>query len=168
MICPSITDWISAVSAVFSTLISACVLWVAWYQIKQVKLQLKNLAEGQKNSTLMTVLELESEMNKRKENLDSCNFDLRQYGIDINSSEKELNEDTLELFKDKIKVALENYLNALDRLSYCVIHNYLSDRDWKTEYRDILFDAVDNYTECFGVSSRFWNTKRLYEKWKSE
>ncbi|AWK05588.1 hypothetical protein HYN56_15630 [Flavobacterium crocinum] len=168
MIYPSITDWISAISAMFSAFISGGVLWVAWYQIKQVKLQLKNLAEGQKNSTLMTVLELESEMNRRKENLDRCNFDLRQYGIDINSSEKQLSEDTLELFQDKIKVARENYLNALDRLSYCIIHNYLSDRDWKTEYRDILFDAVDNYSECFGVSSRFWNTKKLYEKWKNE
>lgn len=168
MICPSITDWISAIAAAFSAFLSLCVLFVAWYQIKQVKIQLKSLAESQKNSTLMTVLELESEMNKRKEYFDQCNFELRQYGIDVNLKEKKLNSDTVELLNDKIKVSRENYLNSLDRLSYCIIHKYLSDRDWKTEYRDVLFDAVDNFSECFGISSRFWNIKKLYEKWKNE
>lgn len=166
--CPLITDWISAISSAISAFISILVLCVAWFQIKQVKVQLKSLAESQKNSTLMTVLELESEMNKRKENLDHCNFELRQYGIDVNSNNRELNNDSIDLFQDRIKVARENYLNSLDRLSYCIIHNYLSDRDWKTEYRDVLFDAVDNFSDCYGVSSRFWNTKKLYEKWKNE
>lgn len=165
---PLITDWISALATVFSAIISLFILLIAYYQIKQVKVQLKSLADSQKNSTLMTVLELESEMNRRKENLDGCNFDLRQYAIDIASLDKILNKDSLELFEDRIKVSKENYLNALDRLSYCIIHNYLSDRDWKTEYRDVLFGAVDNYSDCFGVSSRFWNIKKLYEKWKNE
>ncbi|GEP52782.1 hypothetical protein FNO01nite_34540 [Flavobacterium noncentrifugens] len=166
--CPLVTDWISAISSAVSAFISILVLCVAWFQIKQVKVQLKSLAESQKNSTLMTVLELESEMNKRKENLDHYNFELRQYGIDVNSNNRELNNDSIDLFQDRIKVARENYLNSLDRLSYCIIHNYLSDRDWKTEYRDVLFDAVDNFSDCYGVSSRFWNTKKLYEKWKNE
>ncbi|MCD0475064.1 hypothetical protein LPB87_11735 [Flavobacterium sp. EDS] len=166
--CPSITDWISAFSSVLSVIISLGVLLVAWYQIKQVKIQLQSLAESQKNSTLMTVLELESELNKRKEYFDQCNFELRAYDIQINSSEVELNEDVLGLFADKIKIARENYLNALDRFSYCIIHKYILDRDWRTEYRDVIFEAVDNYSECFGVSSRFRNTKQLYEKWKSE
>lgn len=166
--CPSITDWISAISSVLSVLISFGFLFVAWYQIKQVKIQLQSLAESQKNSTLMTVLELESELNKRKEYFDQCNFELRAYDIEINSSKNELNQDVLELLSDKIKIARENYLNALDRLSYCIIHKYILDRDWKTEYRDVIFDAIDNYSECFGVSSRFRNTKQLYKKWKSE
>lgn len=166
--CPSITDWISAISAAFSTIISIFILWIAWFQIKQVKIQLKSLAESQKNSTLMTVLELESEMNKRKEYFDLCNYELRQYSIDLNLSNEEPNRDLLDLIQDKIKVSRENYLNSLDRLSYCIIHKYLSDRDWKTEYRDVIFQAVDNYPECFGVSSRFWNTKKIYEKWKNE
>ncbi|MEN9909357.1 MAG: hypothetical protein RLZZ540_2506 [Bacteroidota bacterium] len=165
---PVITDWISAVSSAISAIISIFVLWIAWFQIKQVKVQLKSLAESQKNSTLMTVLELESEMNKRKEYFDQCSFELRHYGIEVDTCNKELNADFLELLGDKIKVARENYLNALDRLSYCIIHKYLSDRDWKTEYRDVIFGAVDSYSECFGVSSRFWNTKKLYEKWKNE
>lgn len=162
------TDWISAISSTLTTIISGGVLWVAYYQIKQVKKQLKGLSDNQKNSTLMTVLELESELNKRKENFDKVNFELREYNLEIDESKKTLNKDLLEIFKDKIDVAKENYLNSLDRLSYCILHEYLSDRDWRTEYRDTIFEAVDNYKDCFGVSSRYRNTIKIYDKWKSE
>ena len=164
----STTDWISAISSSLTMLISGGVLWVAYYQIKQVKKQLKGLAENQKNSTLMTVLELESELNKRKENFDKANFELREYNLEIENSKKKLSKELLEIYRDKIEVSKENYLNSLDRLSYCILHDYLSDRDWRTEYRDTIFDAVDSYKENFGVSSRYRNTIKIYDKWKSE
>lgn len=164
----STTDWISAISSTLTMLISGGVLWVAYYQIKQVKKQLKGLSENQKNSTLMTVLELESELNKRKENFDKANFELREYNLEIENSKKKLSKELLEIYRDKIDVSKENYLNSLDRLSYCILHDYLSDRDWRTEYRDTIFDAVDSYKENFGVSSRYRNTIKIYDKWKNE
>ncbi|MGV8815904.1 MAG: hypothetical protein ACOH2D_17525 [Gelidibacter sp.] len=162
------TDWISAISSALTAIISAGVLYVAYFQIKQVKIQLKGLSENQKNSTLMTVLELESELNKRKENFDKANFELREYNLEIKKDKKKLDGELLEIYSDKINVAKENYLNSLDRLSYCILHNYLSDRDWRIEYRDIIFEAIDNYQESFGVSSRYRNTIKIYKKWKSE
>lgn len=162
------TECISAISNVLTTLISGGVLWVAYYQIKHVKEQLQRLAENQKNSILMTVLELESELNKRKENFDKVNFELREYNCQVEQSGEKVSEALLEIYNDKIGLAKENYLNALDRLSYCIIHNYLSDRDWRTEYRDTIFDVVDAYKENFGLSSRFRNTIKLHNKWKEE
>ncbi|MBW4971617.1 hypothetical protein KZY98_14220 [Croceibacter atlanticus] len=162
------TDWISAISSALTTIISGGVLWVAYYQIKQVKVQLKGLAENQKNSTLMAVLELESELNKRKESFDKANFELREYNLALESTKKKLNKDLLEIYSDKIEVSKENYLNSLDRLSYCILHDYLSDRDWRTEYRDTIFEAVDNYKEKYDISSRYRNTIDIYNKWKSE
>ena len=162
------TNWISAISSALTTIISGGVLWVAYYQIKQVKIQLKGLAENQKNSTLMTVLELESELNKRKESFDKANFELREYNLELENSKKKLNKDLLEIYVDKIEVSKENYLNSLDRLSYCILHDYLSDRDWRTEYRDTIFEAVDSYKEKYDISSRYRNTIDIYNKWKSK
>ena len=116
----------------------------------------------------MTVLELESELNKRKESFDKANFEIREYDLQIENSEKKLNEDLLKIYHDKIEVSKENYLNSLDRLSYCILHDYLSDRDWRTEYRDTIFDVVDTYDEKFGVSTRYRNTIKIYDKWKNE
>ena len=162
------TDWISAISSALTTIISGGVLWVAYYQIKQIKVQLKGLAKNQKNSTLMAVLELESELNKRKESFDKANFELREYNLALENSKKKLNKDLLEIYSDKIEVSKENYLNSLDRLSYCILHDYLSDRDWRTEYRDTIFEVVDNYKEKYDISSRYRNTIDIYNKWKSE
>lgn len=162
------TDWISAISSVLTTIISGGALCVAYYQIKQVKIQLKGLSKNQKNNTLMAVLELESELNKRKESFDKANFELREYNHEIENFNKKLSADLLGIYNDKINVSKENYLNSLDRLSYCILNDYLSDRDWRTEYRDTIFESVYNYRDNFGVSSRYRNTIKIYDKWKNE
>lgn len=161
------TDWILAVSGVFSVLISLGILLVAYFQIQQVKIQLKKLSENQKNNNLMTVLELESEMNKRKENFDKANFEFREKNIEFEKSDLKWSRDLINIYNEKIEVAKENYLNSLDRLSYCILHNYLSDKDWRTEYRDTIFDAVDKNENSFGLSSRYRNIIKIYDKWKA-
>ena len=119
------TEEINAGSAALNVLITAGILLVAYVQLRKVKEQLKNLSENQRNSALMTVLEMESEMFKRKEALDKVSFQIRELGI----SNTEINSEMVDLFKDKHDVAIENYLNSLDRFCYCIIQKYLSDRD---------------------------------------
>ncbi len=165
---PNITDWLTVGISFLSFLIAFIALCFAYKQIRQVNSQLLNLNDTFRNSTLMTVLELENELIRRKVTWDSTSFELRQYSIDIDMKKLKLNEDVVELINDKEKTALENYLNALDRFCYCIIHNYISDRDWKTEYRDVVFEIVDNRPEKFGVNSRFRNTVKIYKKWKEE
>jgi len=94
------TDWIVAVSDIFSVLISLGILLVAYYQIKQVKIQLRKLSENQKNNNLMTVLELESEMNKRKENFDKANFEFREKNVEFQKSNLEWSRDLIEIYNE--------------------------------------------------------------------
>ncbi len=162
----TVTDWISAVCAICSILIAFFAVVIAIKQLKQVNLQLKNLNDSFRNSTLMTVLELENELIRRKVSWDTESFGLRAYGIEVNSQTTEVNQEHLELLIDKENVALENYLNSLDRLAYCIIHEYIADRDWRTEYRDVLFQVVDKKKEQFGVNSSFRNIIKLYNRWK--
>lgn len=159
-------DKVIAISTVINTIVGLGILIVAYVQLKKVKEQLQNLSDNQRNSTLMTVLEMESEMFKRKEALDKISFEIREIGI--SSTNRKISPELLELLTDKNNIAIENYLNSLDRFCYCIIHKYISDRDWRTEYRDVIFDAVENYEDKFGPSSRFRNTKNLFDKWKSE
>lgn len=165
---PNITDWLTVGISFLSFLIASIALCFAYKQIRQVNLQLLNINDTFRNSTLMTVLELENELIRRKVAWDSTSFELRQYSIEIEIKKVKFNGDLLELIDDKEKIALENYLNALDRFCYCIIHNYISDRDWKTEYRDVVFEIVDNKPEKFGVNSRFKNTIKIYKKWKDK
>lgn len=165
---PNITDWLNVGISILSLLIASIALCFAYKQIRQVNSQLVNLNDTFRNSTLMTVLELENELIRRKVTWDSASFELRQYSIDINTKKEKLNKETLELIRDKDETSFENYLNALDRFCYCIIHNYISDRDWKIEYREVVFEVVKNRPEKFGVESRFRNTIKIYNKWIEE
>lgn len=153
------TDWIVAICSIISIFIGMATLY-------QLFIQLKNLNTTLRNSTLATLIDLENEIIRRKENLDSVGFEIRQY--EINLKEKTPNSEIVHLFVDKDKSALENYLNSLDRLSYCILNNYFSERDWRSEYRDVIFDIVDKKQEEFGVSSRYRNIKKLYNRWKDK
>src|SRR5690606_25811554 len=140
----NIPDWITAICSIFSLLISGGALLFAYSQIKQMNHQLKNMNDTFRNSTLMTVLELENELIRRKVSWDDASFQLREYNINLTRLKEKPNKEYVELLQDKFNTSLENYLNSLDRFCYCVLHNYISDRDWKTEYRDVVFDIVDN------------------------
>lgn len=164
----NIPDWITAICSIFSLLISGGALLFAYSQIKQMNHQLKNMNDTFRNSTLMTVLELENELIRRKVSWDDASFQLREYNINLTRLKEKPNKEYVELLQDKFNTSLENYLNSLDRFCYCVLHNYISDRDWKTEYRDVVFDIVDNNPENFNVNSRFRNTIKIYQKWKDE
>jgi len=163
----STVDWINAICSIISLLIAIGALYFAFSQIKQMSSQLKNMNDTFRNSTLMTVLELENELIRRKVSWDDASFELREYHIGLEKKEKP-NKNVVELLQDKYGTSFENYLNALDRFCYCVLHNYISDRDWKTEYRDVVFDIVRNNPEEFKVNTRFRNTIKIYEKWKDE
>ncbi len=163
----STLDWINATCSIISLLVAIGALYFAFSQIKQMNSQLKNMNNTFKNSTLMTVLELENELIRRKVNWDDANFQIREYQISLEKKEKP-NKEIIELLQDKLGTSFENYLNALDRFCYCVLHNYISDRDWKTEYREVVFDIVNNNPEEFNVNTRFRNTIKTFQKWKDE
>ena len=64
--------------------------------------------------------------------------------------------------------AKQNYFNALDRLSYCMLKDYFSDRDWRAEYRNVLKNAIDTHPDDFNEASPFRNMKKLNNKWQSD
>lgn len=152
-----VTDWIVAICAIITVVIGSFTLY-------QLYVQLKNLNASLRNSTLSTLIDLENEINRRKESLDEkCNI-TRKYYNDL--GEKTPDEEELKLLINRENSALENYLNSLDRLSYCILNNYFLDKDWRTEYRDVMFEIVDKKHEQFGTHSRYRNIKKLYSKWK--
>ncbi|MEX6627641.1 hypothetical protein [Tenacibaculum salmonis] len=155
---------INTVCSVVSIFIASGALYFAFNQVRQVNNQLVNMNKTFTNSTLMTVLELENELIKRKISWDDTCFKLREYSINLNKEEP--NKDVLELLIDKKKISFENYLNALDRFCYCILHNYISEKDWRTEYRDVIFDIVRNNPEEFNAGNRFRNTIKIHDKWK--
>lgn len=152
-----ITDWIVAVCAVVTVVIGVLTLY-------QLYIQLKNLNNSLRNSTLSTLIDLENEIIRRKEILDVVNNEITKYNNEL--GENMPNEHTLALLMTREKSALENYLNSIDRLSYCILNEYFLDKDWRGEYRDVIFDIIDKKQEQFGPNTKYRNIKKLYNNWK--
>src|SRR5438093_888738 len=105
----------ATVAASFFAVVGVIVAWV----------QLNGIKKGLGFSSLMAVLEIETQMNERKVRLDDCSAEVKRGQADGLLAEK------LKISARNFDSALENYLNAVDRLCYCILKGYLEDRDWR-------------------------------------
>ena len=137
-------------------------LKIAKKQLIQIGKEIKIAVENKRTDSLRIVLEIETQMNSRKLEFDKASKEVRE--AQLNSA----SEDKMDILKDYFEAVKENYFNSLDRLCFCMLKNYLSDKDWKTEYRNLIHDTIASYEEDFSTASPYRNIKAINEKWQSE
>lgn len=153
---PLVTDWIQAITAIVTGVFGLAGAIFAIVQVYQIKNQLSS-------ATLTNVLTLEAEMNSRKAKLDDINNEIEKANL-----EGKLDKNAKEVFKRYQNSAIENWLNSVDILCFCIKSNYLKEKDWKMEYRDYIIDIVRTYEDKFGESSLYTNIKDINQKWLRE
>jgi hypothetical protein len=146
---------IQALSSIITTLLGIIALIFAVRQISQITAQLKI-------SALTNVLSLEAEMNQRKEKLDSINHE-----IGILHIEGKLSEKIKEIYENKQDAIIENWLNSVDRLCFCILRNYFPEKDWKVEYRDFVKEIIQSFEYKFRADTKYPNILELNKKWSS-
>ncbi len=109
----------------------------------------------------MAVLEIETQMNERKVHFDECSAKIRQGQLD------KIQIETMNILVALYESAKENYFNSLDRLSFCILKEYLKDKDWRTEYRNAIHQVIVQFPDDFNAASPFRNIKKLDDKWQS-
>lgn len=146
-------------SVVISALGFGGVIWGVFV----AKGQLKKMAEAGLLSAVDTQLNLESRITENKLRLDEVAISVTEL---MKSNPKQQDVTVAQL---KLNSAVENYLNALDRLSANILRGYIQEKEYKIDYRDVINSAVENYSEHFkGVQRKFRNVLDIYDKWKQE
>ncbi|MEZ6056240.1 MAG: hypothetical protein R3C01_06005 [Planctomycetaceae bacterium] len=153
---PTAVDWLTAVATAIGAIATVAGVIIAF-------IQLRNLNSTLSMSVLSAVLQLEAEMNARKEKVDSVASAIRREGI-----AKSPNERLVEILKDELDGYLENWLNAADRLAYCIKKGYLPERDWRVEYREYFLGLVRDHEQYFGASTIYTNILDLNNRWRRE
>jgi len=153
---------ISAVSAVAAA-ISA---FVAYTSLKKTEVIIENNLDARKVSEdismVMMVLEIEGQMNERKSAWDKSSRSIRE--ADLNDTPSEM----MDIIIDYHATTKENYFNSLDRLCFCILKQFLKEKDWKVEYRNLLHNTIQDNESDFGVSTPYKNVVDLNYKWQRE
>ncbi len=74
----------------------------------------------------------------------------------------------LKIMSTYLESALENYLNAMDRLCFCIQKKYLEEKDWRAEYRNVLHNTIGTYKQQFLEGSPFQNIIAVNRLWQSQ
>ncbi|MCL2845714.1 MAG: hypothetical protein FWE23_09765 [Chitinivibrionia bacterium] len=133
-------------------------VFIAIYQLSQANKQLKS-------TTLTNVLSLEAEMNNRKERLDSLNHDVE---IERLNADRELSPEYWNIYEKRINAAVDSWLDAVNRLCFCIKKGYLTEKEWKAEYRNLITGVVEDFEDKFGEASEYTNIIDLNRKLRRE
>ena len=156
----SLESWAN-LATVFGGIAAIATVIIAWYQ-------LSNLNKSLTASNLMTIFEIEFELNRRKERLSEIRKTNEEH-LNKFKNIKPTNEekDIIKLLDSHRKEAYENYLNVFDRLCFFVLKKRLDENDFKLEYRDMLFKTIQEDQErTFDTGTPFRNMVKLFNKWK--
>jgi len=149
-------EWVTAISACFAVL-------VAFIGILIANKQLGGIRQAIRTDSLMAILSIESELSAKKEKCDELAIKLSRT-VSLDQSP----ESEIKLLKTRLDLALENWINTLERLCFCILKNYVPEKDWRLEYREYIAEAIRSQSEFFAAGTRYNNLLQLHEKWSRE
>jgi hypothetical protein len=170
LLATAFTDDVAAFSAAAAAAAAFAAIFVAWWQLSGLRDEIGLARAELKMSGLMAVLEIESQMSSRKVALDHLSREIQELDRALTTApadQKPNAQEKINLVKPFFESAVENYLNSVDRLCYCILKEYLADRDWKTEYRNNIHEIIKTYQSSFATGSAFRNTIALDAKWQA-
>lgn len=166
-----VPTWLAGIAAVAA-------VWVAYRQLSGLSdtvqansetlrinaevLQINN--ETLRMHGLMAILQIESELNTRKSDMNEVGTRLVMQCSRVASKQNKL---LIEALTRQFKACQENYLNAVDRLAFCILKNYVPEKDWRAEYRDHLAKDIKTHAEFFTTGSDYRNILTLNDLWQS-
>jgi len=158
----TLLEW-SYIGNIITGIVAFAAIIIAWFQ-------LSNLNKTLTSNNLMTIFEIEFELNRRKERLSEIrNNNLEIFQKFTNKTPSQTEKEYLKQIDGYRKEAYENYLNVFDRLCYFVLKKKLEEDDFRLEYRDMLFQTIEDDKEgTFNTGTKARNMKKLYDRWKEK
>lgn len=163
-------EWTSAIADIVTSAATVALLFVALNQLSKLNDSLKTASdslisskESNRLTNLIAILDHEAEITKRKSKLSGVAFEIQEYNL-----RNPQPDDMTQILFSKHNTAIEDYLNAIDRLAYCILNDYFQEKEWKREYRGLILSIVKDYEDWLGPSSAYVNLIDLHAQWIRE
>ena len=145
--------WVGSIAGCVVAVTAVVALLLAWRQ-------LTNLGSTLRIGRLNTILDIETQMNSRKERVDEQVEKIQRSG-GLTDEQKKVEQDALD-------ARLENWFNAVDRLAFCILKDFVPEKDWRVEYRDYINNIVVKHGKFFPAGTHYRNILDLNNKWQRE
>ncbi|MDC8779202.1 hypothetical protein PRZ60_27495 [Escherichia coli] len=132
----------SLIVYVISAVIALIMLGVAISQLSKLRIQVQEAVKSNIISELGTFLEVENQIKNSRRELTKASLNV----LTLKDKGRQDELDSASLYLDE---CIENYLNGLDRLCFCIIKEYFDNDDMKIEYRHVINDAVEKIQRIF-------------------
>ncbi|MER5080443.1 hypothetical protein [Providencia stuartii] len=120
--------------------------------------QVKEAVDANKINRLIALLDVEKVINENR-------MELSKVSNYINLNVKNMNSDELDSMNLHQAQCIENYLNSVDRLCFCLLNAYFDDDELRKEFREMITDTYKDYNQEIIKGVHFRNIVRLYNKW---
>ena len=141
-----------------SALIALVMLGIGLFQMRGLVQQVKQAVEANKISRLNALLGMEDSIVQRRRELGEAGIAL----VELKKTADEAEWKPAELRFDEAK---QMYLNALDRLCFCLLNKVLDEEELRPEYREVVRVAVKDFEPEFGAGTDYRNIKKVHERW---
>lgn len=144
--------WVSAIADCITALAALMAVVIAGRELRKLTRQIKIAG-------LSALLQLEADINGRKHAVDDAAARLGQ-------AQADKKEDAITaVLEGELKGRIENYINALDRLAWCIRNKYLPEKQFREEYEGYLRGVVRDYNSCFLENTPYNNILYVVDRW---
>jgi hypothetical protein len=152
------------VAAIVSSIIALVAAIIAIRTLQQLVTQVKAGVQSNEINQLNALLLLEQDMSRRKDRIGEIQTELTT----LQKSAAYTSDNTiLEPAIRQYKESVENYLNSLDRLCFCILWNKFSENELRSEYRDVVRTTLLDFKDHFHAGTDFKNIVKIHRKWAS-
>jgi len=133
-------------------------IWTLRELVKQVRAAVDLNSIGQLNALLV----LEQDMSRRRDRLGEMLSQLHNVkNSDAYGRDKSILDPVIAQFNE----SQENYLNSLDRLCFCILKGKFSEDELRSDYRDVVRRAIEDFPNSFQAATPFRNILKIHNRW---
>lgn len=177
-----VTVWIYSISGVVALLMLGVAVWQLFAikdQLKQgatqlsnastqiglattanenLAIQVKEAVDANKINRLIALLDVEKTININR-------VEVSKTSHYINLESSGMDENQLDSWNLQLEQCIENYLNSVDRLCFCLLNSYFDDDELRKEFRMMINETYESYNTQINKGTHFRNIKKIYNKW---
>ena len=136
--------------------------YYAHKQLKEIAASAKEAAKANTTATLATVVQIEGIIGERLKRIDEVSSVIQK------NASKSLSDEEKAAEKSNFDGAVQNYLNAMDRLCACFLHGTIPEEFYKQDYVEQIPRTVSTYERYFGgANDHYHNILTLRNKWRT-